>query len=235
MSIPDQNPTICSLCGELSQTYAPLHKVLIPEGPASRVLVEYREWLAVPSLGPLVPGHLLILPRQHFCSVLGTPHEVFRNFTRLVAYCTSVLRRVYGTSIMVFEHGSMVGQQSSSGACITHAHLHLLPGSDAFIQDALTEVVPWHPARSLWTFHRKFTQAEYLIVGRVAPSPGFWLHVVKEPIQSQFLRMVFAATLQNPGWNWREHINSEVFMKTITDWTAHSRSFNPPNHSAGIE
>ncbi len=82
-------------------------------------------FLITPGLGPLAEGYLLILPVQHYSAISQIPQDCFKFLKKLKDEATVALTRLYG-DVVIFEHGS-ASETNRAGACIDHAHLHLLP------------------------------------------------------------------------------------------------------------
>lgn len=85
--------------------------------------------MAVPSLGCLVPGYLLVMPFTHVTSTCGLPEAVKPKFASFVIEVVAQLRSVYGMPVTMFEHGGCSSPYESRSACVNHAHLHLVPGN----------------------------------------------------------------------------------------------------------
>jgi diadenosine tetraphosphate (Ap4A) HIT family hydrolase len=218
-SVSIRESSECSFCGELHGRVAPMHSLLVPGAPKSRILIETDHWSLFPSIGPLVPGHLLIVPREHVCSILSCPAPAITECLKLATDCAARLAAIYKSSVLVFEHGSVQEEPNYSGTCIKHAHLHILPGPLSCIDSALGELESWHGARTLFDLPSGFDRIQYLLVGLLIPRSYFWVHECAEPIPSQLLRRVFAKQLQNEDeWDWRRYPRANVFTQTIRDW-----------------
>jgi diadenosine tetraphosphate (Ap4A) HIT family hydrolase len=92
--------------------------------PESRIICRSRNLSLLADLSPLTAGHLLLVSNDHYLSF----GEVLNDHLDEVQ---EVLERIFGHYAeafgdpVVFEHGSSRSMDGS--ACITHAHLHLLP------------------------------------------------------------------------------------------------------------
>jgi ATP adenylyltransferase len=91
-----------------------------------RVAFETANFAAIPSLGPLVPGHLLLCPKKHFRSFGALPAEYDAEFVDVLSKLTCLLREMYSPQVHLFEHG--MAQKGTRVLCtVEHAHLHLVP------------------------------------------------------------------------------------------------------------
>jgi ATP adenylyltransferase len=211
----------CSLCGEFQGRSAPLHTLLMPHAAESRVLSEGRHWLLVPTIGPLAPGHLMLVPRSHYYSVLSCPEEVLHEGRALLEECASKLRAIYGRDVVVFEHGATPGQEKVCGSCIEHAHLHVVPGPSSFVSAALGAFDGWRSGASLAELRSEVTSHPYMLVGQLSRG-AFYARRCLEPVPSQILRRILARELgDDDKWDWRRQANEAVFVRTINDWRSH--------------
>lgn len=92
-------------------------------GIPSLKVFETSELLAFLDVGPLAPGHTLLIPKAHYESVLDAPPDVL---SRLVG-CLPVLSRAIlkatgATGINVLQNTG-----ESAGQVVPHLHLHLIP------------------------------------------------------------------------------------------------------------
>src|SRR5438045_3937670 len=86
--------TICQLPGSRKSPY-----------PWDQVLLETHNFVAAPTLGAIVEGWLLLVPKRH-CLSVGTLPEAYRTeLMRLKDELWSVLEEAYGP-VAAFEHGS---------------------------------------------------------------------------------------------------------------------------------
>jgi diadenosine tetraphosphate (Ap4A) HIT family hydrolase len=89
------------------------------------ILAETDSFAVVPSLGSLVPGWLLVVPKRRMlnCSKLSDSERL--EFKGLIERLTEAMRCFSGR-VFAFEHGSTyVG--SMTGCGVDQAHIHLVP------------------------------------------------------------------------------------------------------------
>ncbi|WP_090097682.1 hypothetical protein [Lentzea jiangxiensis] len=164
-------------------------------------------------MSPLVTGHLLLLPRKHYLSfaqVLGDhPGET----EELLSDISDRYRRTFGEPL-VLEHGS--GTDEHTHACITHAHLHLLPADgtavdELLIRDELLYVdlesitqlgdAPW-PESAYFLRHHLGRSRVYMPNGNQ---------------RRQYLRSVVATTLDipDPEWDYAVVVRKDCLRRTM--------------------
>ncbi|MBD0372288.1 MAG: HIT family protein [Pyrinomonadaceae bacterium] len=210
----------CSLCGELQGTSAPLHMLLMPDAGESRVLWKTPNWVVIPTIGPLTPGHLMLVPRTHHYSILSCPEDTLDECQKLLGACAEMLRMIYGLDVLVFEHGATAQQHKVCGACIDHAHLHVVPGPRSFIAAAKDKLFEWESGATLRELSNKVYGSPYMLVGQLSPD-DLWVRQCAEAVPSQLLRRILALELGCEGkWDWRKQPNTSVFLQTIKDWRA---------------
>src|SRR3989442_10265909 len=88
-------------------------------------LYESSGFVVIPSLGSLVKGWLLIVPKRHVISAAMLDEEAVAELGFITQRVAEILASHYGSAI-VFEHGpSCVSREAGCG--VDHAHVHMLP------------------------------------------------------------------------------------------------------------
>ena len=112
----------CEFCIELGGRPGARFASIYPQ-LRSRVIARERGLVALPTLGQLFPGSLLLVPEQHYETCADLPSPLAERMTELVRTLSATSRR-FGQP-MFFEHGA---HHDTGGSCgIYHAHLHLTP------------------------------------------------------------------------------------------------------------
>jgi ATP adenylyltransferase len=171
--------------------------------PWDEPLVETANFLVVPSLGSLVAGWTLIIPRQHFLSVGALPGPLTEELSALRLRIGGSLSRTFG-DCCVFEHGPARSSRPV-GCGVDHAHLHIVP-LDFDLMEAAKPFLPsdirWSRAnaescRSAFQRHR-----DYLYVEQ--PMGRGWI-ATHDHIPSQAFRKAIASALGKPQeFDWRQ-------------------------------
>jgi ATP adenylyltransferase len=104
------------------------------------VLAETDDVLAVPSVGPLVPGWLLVLPKRHVLSVAALGPSAVGPFLDQAKRIADCWQQVFGP-LTWFEHGPSASR-SAAGCGIDHAHLHLVPLAQLDLLDGARQLFP---------------------------------------------------------------------------------------------
>jgi diadenosine tetraphosphate (Ap4A) HIT family hydrolase len=152
--------------------------------------------VAIPSVGSFMPGYLLVVPIAHVTATCRMPLDVKAKFAAFTYNLSSRLSSLYGAPITMFEHGACVSSRLARSACITHAHLHLVPGK----YDLVSEL----PGRaenhgSLEEFLEHERDDPYLM----AQDPGGLIVSFEDRPAPQFFRRVIADRLGIPSrWDY---------------------------------
>ncbi len=147
------------------------------------------DFFAIASIGSMVEGWSLIVPKKHTLSMRNFYMQPeFQNFTDKVIL---PMQKRYG-NLIAFEHGSNI--EGSITACGTdHAHLHIVPFQYSLVTDLLKSNLKWekcYPSEIAEKAHNK----EYLfyldINNKINKTIGY-LHILDYPI-SQYFRKIIA-------------------------------------------
>ncbi len=186
---------VCRLC----------HDSLIrnPLEPWDSPLFESPNFIVLPSLGALIEGWLLIVPKEHYICMGAVPESLTSEMEEVKQIVVSALQTTYGQAC-AFEHGPSAGNLSI-GCGVDHAHLHIVPLS----LDLVSAASPFLPENVVWSeagikgCREAFDRGEdYLYfeqpvgVGKIASHREFG---------SQLFRRAISAHIGIPNqFSWRE-------------------------------
>lgn len=177
----------------------------------SRLLFETEHFAVVPDISPLVPGHVMILPKSHQRSFGAVPLEQSDEFSDLMTRVKRVLTECYEPPV-ILEHGT--NSLSVGGGCVSHAHLHFMPRPVDF-RPALRE----YGMSSISRFEdlRTWADQDRSYVFYTGVDGAMYVADQLFGIPRQFIRIEFARAigLPDPLWNWREHILLENLESTF--------------------
>jgi diadenosine tetraphosphate (Ap4A) HIT family hydrolase len=208
------NHHICCICSQIRGDAANdlLAHLIGSREYVRRVTLESDAFAVIPSIGPLVRGHVLLCPKMHFKSFAQIPSTLEAEFDGMKKRLSSLLRRTYGRRVHCFEHGS--AKKARQPLCtVEHAHIHFVP-TDVEIWPDIENKFEWHAQKDIGTLTEIVGEMEYLWY----ESPE-GLSVVTSGIEgtfeSQYLRKVFAKAVGlDDAWNWRDFPRSEVVTET---------------------
>lgn len=198
----------CCLC----RTFG---SVINPAEPYDHILFESTNFVIVPTAGSIIPGWLLIIPRQHFIC-LGAMSEPFLNemesLHRLASYA---LRGCFGP-VVAFEHGPQE-RGKAAGCGVDHAHLHvvateidLVAGANAMAKENLV----WKRIHSIGdtiSYHRRGMQ--YLYVEQ--PEETRMLCELPSDESQLMRRVVATASGKADSYDWKHHTFDGNVLETI--------------------
>jgi diadenosine tetraphosphate (Ap4A) HIT family hydrolase len=208
------DPTIvprehCSFCRELGCPPEQSRYFHVLAGkPERKLLLRTAHFVVIPGIGQLVPGYLLIRPTEHFISCGHMPAPLFDELEELKLELRSLLRSVYGTPTLFFEHGALTERMRGS-CCTDHAHVHVMPTD----LDITAEVVNALAARRVEGFRAlpeliqnatpyvAFENAEgHVYAGNATGAP------------KQLVRRIIARRLGREDWDWKAFVDEAGFI-----------------------
>lgn len=198
------DPLLCALCSSITE----------PRDAWDRPVFQSENFIAIPSLGSLIEGWLLVVPRQHFISIGALTPTLLEEFASFKLDVAAHLISVYG-EVCAFEHGPSAPNRQV-GCGVDHAHVHLVPLRFDLV-DAATIHLPeakWHAASWLECTHASAKGLDYLFVeqplgvGRISVASQFGSQVLRRAIASS------AGKLNE--FNWRSHRHEANIERTIT-------------------
>jgi diadenosine tetraphosphate (Ap4A) HIT family hydrolase len=104
------------------------------DNPSERVVAASPHLRLIADLSPLVDGHVLLLPVNHYLSFAAVLVDHVSEVDQFLSILLPKYVDTYG-DVTVLEHGSATAMLGS--ACIHHAHLHLLPINGARVDDVM--------------------------------------------------------------------------------------------------
>lgn len=184
--------------------------------PWDEVLDESASFVSFPSLGSMVAGWLLIMPRRPVLNLRNLTSSEQDELDGLINRVGAKLGAFPGT-LYAFEHGNeMVGGPVGCG--VDQAHLHLVPLSfDLFAaaREWPDDNMQWAEIGDAATFASVIpTRGEYVSIWRPSDQTGLVGTMLKP--QSQWVRRVIAAMLgREEAWDYKAHPDVENLMKTV--------------------
>jgi ATP adenylyltransferase len=175
---------------------------------------ESQSFVAIPSLGALIEGWLLLVPKDHFISLGALPDQLVTEMEDMKAKVSAYVGSEYG-KVCVFEHGPASASREV-GCSVDHAHLHIVPLGF----DIATAARPFMPhdavwSRASWSKCQEAYRAgkDYLYFEQ--PLGSGWISTHRN-FGSQIFRKAIAAQIGRPDeFNWREHLQLDTVAKTI--------------------
>src|SRR5438067_4194918 len=102
------NKSTCCICSQIvgDATNDLVAQLIDSHNYVRRVPLESESFAVIPSVGPLVSGHVLLCPKRHFRSFAQIPTMLEDEFAAMKKRLSAVLAEAYGRPVHYFEHGS---------------------------------------------------------------------------------------------------------------------------------
>ncbi len=182
--------------------------------PWNKPVFESPNFIVLASLGALIEGWLLLVPKEHFICIGAVPESLTSELQEVKSIVVSALQQTYG-KVCAFEHGPSAANLSI-GCGVDHAHLHLVPLSFDLASVAssfLPENLRWSEA-GLKECQKTFLRGQdYLYLeqpmgaGRISTHPRFGGQI--------FRRAIAAQMGVSDQFNWRDYPQIQCVSATI--------------------
>lgn len=183
----------------------------------SRILFETKHWYAVPTLGCLTVGYVLLVCKQHYQSLSDLSIELYREMLNLKDLIENRIRERLGLKCVAFEHGSKSKYYSAANS-VDHVHLHILPFSRTIWPEiatkcSLNDFKILKNYGDLFLLWRNNTPETYLLFQDLQGTIYYRSDAQGYP--SQFFRKCLAPYLGVKEWDWRQTLYEENLIETI--------------------
>ena len=168
------------------------------------IMLRTSQFILIPALGPLVPGHALVVSKTHSFGLACLPPKVRRDYSslaiRLRKYCSE-----RNDSLLEAEHGGI----GDRGPCIQHTHVHLLPRLGMQI-DALSDRLP-----SLDMSEESHKQHPYIWMSNGAMQRLYDASAA----MGQEVRRALGERLLLDDWDWAINPRWQMVAITVNYWS----------------
>jgi len=178
-------------------------------------VAETQSFAVVPSLGSLVPGWLLVVPKRRVlnCGMLSESERL--ELKGLIGHLTEALRRFPG-NVFAFEHGP-AHIASLAGCGVDQAHMHLVPLEFDLLAVASNAAgVHWNVDACASIADLVHRNGEYVAINDHARGRS----IVGCPVEqtSQWVRKVIATELDRTDeWDYRESPQRDIIAATVRE------------------
>jgi diadenosine tetraphosphate (Ap4A) HIT family hydrolase len=198
----------CPFCRELQSGRLP---DFIDADIDSRILHETDRFVVIPDISPLVPGHVMIVPKAHILCFGAVDDAARDEFSCIVNATRTVVKEHYGPSVLL-EHGT--SSLDPVADHVTHAHLHIVPAA-IDIRDSLLNFNTTTIASLSDLSHWAARDEEYIYFESCAGERVVADRIVG--IKRLFFRREIARQIgiPDPLWDWRQHILTDNLRSTV--------------------
>lgn len=178
----------------------------------NEVISSSENYYAISSIGALVEGWTLIIPKKHCCSM-----KLIYSREDFIMFANSIIKALFSCygPLIIFEHGpNREGSETSCGT--NHAHVHLVPYHSLHSQLEKTNM-KWENCQ-FSKISNMVGDNEYLLYGEATNSWDDFsgqVHILEKPI-SQFFRQIIAQDLGiSEKYNYKLYPDSTLTKKTV--------------------
>jgi histidine triad (HIT) family protein len=228
----------CPFCNGFHPNTATRYNRFYPElsCQAPEIVAETLHCRAFVDLAPVLPGHVVITPKEHTVAYAGLNSGVENEFAYLLHTVKNKLES-RGPNFIEFEHGmgiNQAGEQKPLGKSVYHAHWHLIPiGDQDFFEEMATEAQASIPGAEVVKTSFPSDSSIPLVLGNITQGRPYLvlrhnlqglvlLENEEVEVPSQFFRKMIAEKSASNGgvWNWKDidqqEINQFTFFMQIT-------------------
>lgn len=198
----------CKFCNE-GNNIIPIRN---QENILQRKIYEDDTFYVIVSVGALVEGHLLVIPKKHYLSAGEFEKNVMDQFLILKQKLIGILKKQYQKEVIAFEHGT--GRFSKvSSASVIHAHVHLVPVDGSILPDIKKNASMVVMLDSMHDLKKCAESGKsYLFYQDVN---GELYIVEKANAQSQFFRKLICDIYHYGEWDWHKDYSKNNMIKTV--------------------
>lgn len=181
----------CPLCLAVRDASRPGARPGIHNTP----IAETERFIVMPCVGPLVPGHVLVVSRDHHPSLASMGREAIHEYQELLDRFRRKNLNTVG-NLLEAEHGAASGD--CAGACVIHAHVHWIPevGHYEELFEGILARLPL--GESLGDLADVVDP--YLLIRRSGGTPHLY---DGSGLTSQLIRQAICGQLGRDDWDWR--------------------------------
>jgi diadenosine tetraphosphate (Ap4A) HIT family hydrolase len=201
----------CDFCNELSGKPANAFHTIYGADLKSRILFQSGTFVVIPSLGQIVEGYLLVLPRRHSKALGDLPAMDLNELEMITQRVGDILTKEYGPNVL-FEHGTRFAGVGGCG--IYHAHLHATPL--ATIPDPVSMLkarFPYAEIGSLREIRKRSADLSCYLFYQDSEARKYLFNT--GPLPSQYMRKLLADAIGEQVWNWRDAGREQRLFATI--------------------
>jgi len=196
--------------------FCSIQEISNPSNPEDEIIDESDNFYAKAALGHFVFGYTLIISKEHFLSYAYLPEHLFPELEGFRDNVLDKLHNICQHPITILEHGA-INRCQRGGACIDHAHLHLMPLA-ADLYPTLSERFSFSELPSISEMRRfQDAQIPYLYYQREGLR-GHGAQLLQD-VPSQLLRRIACQALGEPElWDWRERPLRDVLQRFTSEY-----------------
>jgi histidine triad (HIT) family protein len=198
----------CCFCtefetGEVDKT------LFLSYGIKNRILYSNDHFVILPTVSPLMAGHILVLPREHINTLKRLREAEKQELLNIVQKLISS----FAGACFMFEHGAFPVNGNTCG--VDHTHLHILPLDRSLSLQVMEKIkMEYAPEfqSDLQGALSYRTDKPYLLYGNDIKAI---YNSVDGNFPSQFIRKKICEVLNNRDWDWKLLTNRDSFAASM--------------------
>lgn len=163
--------------------------------------------------GMVVPGHLLIIPKEHINGFAEFSIKKLNEVKEFAEKISTKIEKYMKTNVIFFEHGSL--QEGRHPKSIVHAHLHIIPYN--LTQESYEKIINGCQLKKIRTYEeiKDVEHKDYCYF-----KDGYGNRYLSDSIdfpRSIIFRVIAQQEGLEPDYEWREEKNNDKdkLVKTI--------------------
>lgn len=193
---------LCALCRAVNEEAIEVRRVYDTH------ILSSDSFVVIPAVGPITPGHVMVVSRSHAPNLAALGRATIQEYESLVE--SMAKHPQLGNELLEAEHGASGNE--SGGACITHAHVNLIPGF-SHLADVLDGNLPRlevdHDLQTLEPAAAPYILLRGHDVVRLFKA---------QAVPSQLIRRVLFEKVGRDDWDWAVYPNHSVVEQTLKLW-----------------
>lgn len=198
----NKTTALCALCRAVDEGSSEVRRVYDTH------LTHSEHFVVLPSVGPITVGHVMVVSRHHAPNLAAMGKGIIDEYKSLVERIS--YRSGFG-ELLEGEHGA--AEDSPGGACITHAHVNLIPGFAHRVNEVQLDLPNLEIDYELRNL--RADAAPYILLrgGRTVQLYSAY------NVPSQLIRRVLFAKIGRDDWDWAAYPNLSVVHQTLERWS----------------
>jgi ATP adenylyltransferase len=174
------------------------------------LLYESKNFVIIPSIGPLFEDQIMIVSKYHFTALLSMDVDCIEELEILIDFLTFK----YPEGMLFYEHGSF--NQQKGGSCIEHTHIHVIPKIQHLFK-ILDGILPFNDELISLEDLENIIPIDFPYVLNITSDKKIRLYEAYNS-HSQMMRKAICNALGRSDWDWSKNSQLEIVKKSINQW-----------------
>lgn len=186
----------------------------------SRILYKTSKWNLLPSLGSFLEGYLLAVLKTHNNSLYYCTSAEKKELNDLSVLIEHIFLKKYNKNLIFFEHGNVIGNNSSNS--INHTHIHFIPLNKSIWEYINTKYkLVYYEINNIVDINsiiEKYKICDYMLF-RDINRKIYLIDSTNNSYPSQFFRIVLCDFFkyENSIWDWHTNYFIDTMYETFID------------------